>query len=115
MSEEVVSQDPKERIRELNDRFRQGAGSGDVYITRSLSCLDERTLARILAAVRGFDGFDEDNDPHGEHDFGALDVEGIRIFWKIDYYDRGRKWASPDPSDPSVTTRVLTVMRSEDY
>jgi hypothetical protein len=28
----------------------------------------------------------EDNDPHGEHDFGAFEHEGQRIFWKIDYY-----------------------------
>nr|WP_236000531.1 DUF3768 domain-containing protein [Bradyrhizobium uaiense] len=27
----------------------------------------------MLEAVRRFDSFTRDNDPHGEHDFGAID------------------------------------------
>lgn len=42
-------------------------------------------------------------------------VDGIRILWKIDYYDRDRQFHSPDPADPKVTVRVLTVMRSDEY
>ena len=29
----------------------------------------------ILQKVRSFDQFTEDNDPYGEHDFGAFDFE----------------------------------------
>jgi hypothetical protein len=34
----------------------------------------------LLLALRRFDSFTPDNDPHGEHDFGALDFKGQRYF-----------------------------------
>lgn len=39
----------------------------------------------------------------------------MRVFWKIDAYDRDLRFASPDPSNPAVTVRVLTVMLAEGY
>jgi hypothetical protein len=59
--------------------------------------------------------FTNDNDPYGEHDFGAFDVDGARLFWKIDYYDRSLSGGSPDPTDPAVTCRVLTIMLAWEY
>jgi len=41
----------------------------------------------LLAKVRAFDAFTDDNDPHGEHDFGSIDEGGVRCFWKLEYYD----------------------------
>ena len=52
---------------------------------------------------------------NGEHDFGAIDEGGVRCFWKIDLYDRATEMGSPDPADPAVTTRVLTIMRADEY
>jgi hypothetical protein len=54
----------------------------------------------ILARIRAFDNFDEDNDPHGEHDFGLFEDGDVRVFWKIDYYDREMELMSSDPADP---------------
>ncbi len=48
-------------------------------------------------------------------DFGALQIDGERILFKIDYYDRSLTGHSPDPADPSYTTRVLTIMLAEEY
>ncbi len=50
-----------------------------------------------------------------EHDFGVFDADGHRIFFKIDYYDKTLTYHSPDPSDPAVTERVITVMLAEEY
>jgi hypothetical protein len=35
--------------------------------------------------------------------------------WKIDYIDREMRFGSDNPVDPAVATRVLTVMKSEEY
>ena len=55
------------------------------------------------------------NDPHEEHDFGAFDADGQRVFFKIDYFDESLTYHSPDPADPSVTKRVITIMLAEEY
>lgn len=88
---------------------------GRVLITTGVAALGPEGVERVLRAVRTFDDFDGDNDPYGEHDFGALEVDGVRVFWKIDYFDRSLEFGSPDPVDPSVTTRVLTVMLAAEY
>jgi Protein of unknown function (DUF3768) len=59
--------------------------------------------AAILSKVMEHDEFTDDNDPHGEHDFGAFDHAGKLIFWKIDYYDPSMESGSEDPADPAKT------------
>ena len=103
------------RIRELNDAFRLSFVGGTVLLTAGVNALPAEVKARTLMRVRSFDQFDADNDPHQEHDFGAFEIDGAKFFWKLDYYDRERRYGSPDPSDPDQTTRVLTVMLAEEY
>jgi hypothetical protein len=103
------------RIQELNDAFRQSFVGGMVVVTAGFESLPADWRSLILAKVRAFDRFDEDNDPHGEHDFGLIEEAGARYFWKIDYYDRDMELMSPDPANPEVTSRVLTVMLAEEY
>jgi hypothetical protein len=103
------------RIRELNDNFRRTFVGGAVMITAGVEAMPVEQRRSLLAKVRAFDSFTEDNDPHGEHDFGAVDEGEVRCFWKIDYYDREITMHSDDASDRTVTTRVLTVMLAEEY
>ena len=107
--------DARSPIARLNDAFRLMPADGRLAVTAGVIALGNGAVADILLAVASFDAFTPDNDPYGEHDFGAVAWNGARIFWKIDYYDRAMRFASPDPADPSVTTRVLTVMLADEY
>jgi hypothetical protein len=101
-------------IAKLNDCFRRHPGEGWM-ITAGLQAKGPIFVLSATSAVRAFDAFTDDNDPEGEHDFGAFEICGERLFWKIDYYDRDLRYGSPDPADPAVTRRVLTIMLASDY
>jgi hypothetical protein len=110
------------RIRELNDAVRTadtaiGAllANGQLVVTRGVAEHGGAFVAAALTAVRSFRGFGLDNDPYGEHDFGIFELGGETVNWKIDYYDKTLEWGSPDPSDPAVTRRVLTILLAEEY
>jgi hypothetical protein len=112
--------DKTKKIRELNDKFRQGGDTvpGQIMITRGLTDLLEETNKTpddLLHIVRTYDYFTPDNDPHREHDFGSIEFAGYTCFWKFDYYDQTLKWGSEDPADPKKTMRVLTVMLADEY
>ena len=104
------------RVRDLNDAFRTlGQGRGSVFVTDGVSEMGAEFVARALASVRAFEAFSEDNDPWGEHDFGAIELEGQKIFWKIDPYDLALQAHSPNAANPAVTHRVLTLMLASEY
>ncbi len=101
------------RIAALNDAARTSFIGCRVVITKGIAAMDD--LDGLYAKVRAFTEFTERNDPYGEHDFGSVEHEGRTVFWKIDYYDLDLLMHSPDPSDPSVTCRVLTIMLGSEY
>jgi hypothetical protein len=104
------------QIRELNDALRTLRGEGRICMTAGIARLDDTQQAEIMRRVFTYADFTPENDPYGEHDFGSFEyAAGTWIMWKIDYYDRACEWGSPDPADPAVTTRVLTVMLAEEY
>lgn len=86
-------------------------------LTAGVSALPELQRSRVLKAVQSCEdsAFDKANDPYGEHDFIAFDIEGQPYFVKIDYYDVDMKFGSEDPADPEKTVRVLTIMRADEY
>ena len=104
-----------DRIRSLNDAFRRTFIGGAVMITSGVEAMPLDQRRSLLQKVRSFDAFSQGNDPHQEHDFGAVDEAGVRCFFKIEYYDRATEMGSPDPADPAVTTRVMTIMLAEEY
>jgi hypothetical protein len=100
----------------LNDETRSCIPAGRVVLSSGIAGKPADEVADILERVRTFDTFTSHNDPFGEHDFGSFEFADERIYWKIDYYDRdGEHYGSPDPVDPRVTTRLLTVMLAEEY
>lgn len=103
------------KIALLNDAFRQSFSGGKVMMTASVDALPDMVKCAALHEVAIFNAFNEDNDPHGEHDFGSFELCSRKFFWKIDYYDDRCECGSEDPADPTKTTRVLTLMLAEDY
>ena len=102
-------------IRTLNDHLRQTGSGGQVLITNSVLAEGLGFSQKAMEAVAQFNSFNDANDPWQEHDCASLVVEGRRVMWKIDYYDRTLTHHSPDPADSKVTCRVLTIMLASDY
>lgn len=99
---------PKDIARK-NDLCRTTFMFCKVLLTRSVA--DSPDREDIITAVREFpeDQFTPNNDPYGEHDFGAFDVNGTKYFWKFDYYDSNYEGFQENGN------RVLTIMRSDEY
>ncbi|WP_273242327.1 DUF3768 domain-containing protein [Hyphomonas atlantica corrig.] len=100
----------------LTTRSHSDSPDGMVVMTPRVSALGLAEQFALLLVVRNYSSFDPDNDPHGERDFGAIDLHGTKWFWKIDYYaDASCEWGSEDPSDPAKCYRALTVMHASEY
>jgi hypothetical protein len=111
-----MTNDTTKKIAELNDLCRTAMGvAGRLVQTSGIRALPVADQSAIREKVEKFEAFTEDNDPHGEHDFGAFEHNSERIFWKIDYYDPTLTFGSEDPSDPKQTVRVLTIMVASEY
>lgn len=105
-----------QRIRELNDRFRcEGLGRGSIMLTLGIQEKGSEFAVAAIKAVREFDQFSKANDPWGDHDFGALEVEGEKVIFKLDYYDLSLQQGSENPANEGCTHRVLTIMIASEY
>jgi len=109
-------------IRDLNDAFRRDPialrsviAGNKLVVTRGVIAHGNAFVDRAIMFVREFSAFTEANDPYGEHDFGSFELDGVKLNWKIDYFDRSLAWGSPNPADPAVTRRVLTILLAEEY
>ena len=113
----MSADDRRAKIRELNDQLRTTLDPrfGRVLMTAGVNALPSDVKAMVIRRVATFTEFNADNDPHGEHDFGSFTVADRKFFWKIDAYDAEMQFGSEDPADPAKTTRVLTIMRAEEY
>jgi hypothetical protein len=114
MTTEIKSTET-DRIRALNDELRKDFHQGHAVMTTGIAALGAEAVARIVKTIEVYDDFCHANDPNDQHDFGLFEVEGHTIFFKIDYYDPTLTVHSPDPSDPAVTKRVITIMLAEEY
>lgn len=109
-------------IANQNDDFRKSlAGfvtdlSGSIVCTQAVSALDTATRIQLISQVAFFSDFSDDNDPNAEREFGSIDLNSEKYFWKIDYYsDVSVKFGSEEPWNPKATYRVLTILHSHEY
>lgn len=106
------------RIAALNDLARTAIGIAcRVVQTPGITALPPAVQSSIRERIETFDAFTPGDDPYGERDFGSIDLPEVwePVYWKIDYYAHDLRHGSEDPSDPSQTTRVLTVMLASEY
>lgn len=72
-------------------------------------------LNALRRALAGFNDWSDGDDPHGEHDFGAFDLFGQRLCFKIDYFHPDYDTLSPVPPSIELCRRVLTIMLADEY
>ena len=128
----AIAREQTARIARLNDLARKAMGVACTAIaTVGFRSLPEADQSQVRELIETYDTFTEDNDPHGERDFGAIfqladgcwtterprcrHDERERVFWKFDYYDRDLQFGSEDAANPAITRRVLTIMLSDEY
>lgn len=128
----AIAREQTVRIARLNDLARSAMGVACTAVaTVGFRSLPEADQSCVRELIETFDAFDEDNDPHGERDFGTIyqlaegcwtterprlrDNERKRVFWKLDYYDCAMRFASDDAANPAITRRVLTIVLSDEY
>ena len=108
-----------------NDRFRMSWGAdaavpGRITITLGVAALGAVAIPRLVAAVRAFDAFSEDNDPWGPAATSASSrwswaARRFRVYWKLDLYDADYTFGSEAPGIPERTRRVLTLLLPSEY
>ena len=103
-----------------NDIFRTSFGRdarvpGQIVITRGVETACRAAMPALIEAVSAFDGFGEDNDPHGHHDFGAVEIAGHTVWFKIDLYDPDYAYGSETPTSTALTRRVMTLLLPSEY
>ena len=128
----AIAREQAARIARLNDLARKAMGVACTAVaTVGFRSLPEADQSQVRELIETYDAFEEDNDPHGERDFGTIyqlgdgvwtterprlrEDERERVFWKLDYYARDLQFGSEDAANPSVTRRVLTIMLADEY
>ena len=114
-------------LRARNDQFRRTLTGGSLLLSSGVVTLGAANQARIIAAVRGFTGFDDDfkiGDPFDDHSIGDIEVEveepGIHrwpelIFFRINDLGRLATRAGSSPAPASGTALVLTLMLASEW
>ena len=132
MTRLATAREQTARIARLNDLARTAMGVACTAVaTVGFRSLPDADQSQVRELIETYDAFTEENDPHGERDFGCVyqlgdgcwtterprvcDDERERVFWKLDYYDRQMRFASEDAANPAVTRRVLTIMLADEY
>ena len=109
-----------------NDAFRRfaclgippnKAVPGRLLATRSLIEAGDGFMPEAVKAVGAVDRFEPEDDPDGWHDFGAIEIRGETVFWKIDLYEANSdfRYGAETPENPETTMRVLTIMMAHDW
>ncbi len=107
-----------------NDAFRKSimffndtedTPKGQFVMTSGVSAMGSDARLSATRQVAAFEAFTPDNDPHGWHEFGAVEVFGTTIWFKVDLYDVNYEMGSDAPTDLEQTRHVLTLLLPSEY
>ncbi|WP_437434686.1 DUF3768 domain-containing protein [Sulfitobacter geojensis] len=79
-----------------NDAFRRSilgnilvtdAPQGQFVMTRGVAALGPDAQLALTRSVASFDAFNADSDPQGWHEMGVIDLDGTKVWFKIDGVD----------------------------
>src|SRR5262245_17350703 len=63
---------------EINDLISTAFLTGKVVLTECIGAMSDEDRSRVIDAVRAFNVFAYDSEPHGEHDLGIAQLEAFR-------------------------------------
>lgn len=110
-----MTPEQKAKVRELNDALRSEMKGGRWVYTQGIQASGLLNNG-LLAMVAKFEAFTENNDPHGEHDMGMIEVGGEVVMWKIDTYESAEcVYGADEPWNPDNSYRVLTILLASEY
>ena len=104
-----------DRIRALNDELRRNLPNGHAVMTTGSPRSAPKPSPGSSKPSRCTTIFVTPTTRMKNTTLGSFEADGAAIFFKIDYFDKDLRYHSPDPSDPSVTERVITIMLAEEY
>ena len=113
MTSTIVS--AAERIRTLNDAFRRTFVGGTVVITAGVEALPSTNAARSSRRCAPSTPSPTTTIPTANTTSARSTRAASAASGRSTMYDRETEMGSPDPADPSVTTRVLTIMLADEY
>ena len=110
-SKSEAATEPKSE-RELNDALRQTFAGGRVLISPGVYALPSEDNLKVLERVRDFTAFNDETVP--DHDFGSFELAGVVYCFELERVWRAQ-YGSNEPADIGKATRVLTIMRADEY
>ena len=99
----------------MNDEFRTTFRGGQILLTYGVASLPTEIVASALLQVAAYKDFNEENDPHKEHDYLSFDLCNREFVFLISYYDLKMEGASLDPANPAITKRIGTLMLTHEW
>jgi len=59
-----------------------------VVCTQGFHCLEPETQQKVFQQIQTYNDWDSGNDPYGEHDFGVIEADDEKFYFKIDYWNK---------------------------
>ena len=117
--EEISGQLEANVLAVQNDTFRKHIlptdKIGKFVFTQGINDEGQKFIKEAFDQVRTFDDFNENNDPYHDHTFGAVEVFGKKVWFKIDLFDENYEYGADNPTELQETRRVLTVLFPSEY